>query len=96
MRQNLKHLGERKPSSLLKKIDRVQTSPTRAKNITEANFTTAYRINNNLSNKKQSRKQQEELEVNQIWEFNSSWKCNIIQHVREKLITHSAVKISDH
>ena len=36
--------------------------------------------------KKQSGKQQKELEVNQIWDYNSSWVHEILQHVRKKKI----------
>ena len=46
--------------------------------------------------KKQPGKQQKELEVNQIWYFNSSWEYDILQLVKEKLTTYSAVNISNH
>lgn len=67
-----------------------QTSPARAIN-TEVDYTTTDCISN--VKKEIIREASKKLGVNQIWDFNSSFESNIMQHVREKSTTYSAGNI---
>ena len=46
--------------------------------------------------KKRNQGNIKKIDVNQIWDFNGSLECNLMQHVREKLITFSAGNIRIH